>query len=324
MTHFSHCLTAFRNASCPVIARTAGQAVGKSGRYYDKDRFNLNCCNLRPLFGVVAIEDSVDEQSYERMTVYEPTPEPEHVSRFKVDWQNTEFRRTWLTWVSMIALVVLYPLMSVAFAEDPSVALRGLNDTMRMLMLLVTIVIQWALFVLLLLTVESERTGLAGLGFTRIPLTPFKGFVKQVGLYLAYAFAFLFAANLILSALAWLLAQVGLPMSGDIQFLIPTDPLGRVVWVGVSITAGVVEETAFRGYLMTRLRILGKFRSWVIPVIISSLVFGSLHAYQGLPGVIVIAVYGALFAALYIRTGTIWPAIIAHFFQDLSALFIPQ
>ena len=52
--------------------------------------------------------------------------------------------------------------------------------------------------------------------------------------------------------------------------------------------------------------------------------FGACHAYQGIPGLIVITVYGALFALLYIRTGRIWPCIIAHFFQDFSALFIPQ
>ena len=72
------------------------------------------------------------------------------------------------------------------------------------------------------------------------------------------------------------------------------------------------------------MRLVGKLQSWVIPVIVSSVIFGSLHAYQGIPGMIVITAYGILFALLYIRTGSIWPGIFAHFFQDFLALFIPQ
>ncbi|HWR82135.1 MAG TPA: CPBP family intramembrane glutamic endopeptidase, partial [Candidatus Deferrimicrobium sp.] len=88
--------------------------------------------------------------------------------------------------------------------------------------------------------------------------------------------------------------------------------------------AGVCEETAFRGYLMTRLRLLGRFRSWAIPTVISAVAFGICHAYQGLPGFIVITAYGVMLSILYIRTGSLWPPIIAHFFQDFAALFVPQ
>ena len=75
---------------------------------------------------------------------------------------------------------------------------------------------------------------------------------------------------------------------------------------------------------MTRLRLLGKTNGWLIPTILSSVVFGACHAYQGLPGFILISVYGLLFALLYIRTGSLWPCVIAHFFQDFGALFFPQ
>jgi membrane protease YdiL (CAAX protease family) len=92
----------------------------------------------------------------------------------------------------------------------------------------------------------------------------------------------------------------------------------------VSLSAGICEETAFRGYLMSRIRFVGELKSWVLPVVLSSLAFGACHAYQGIPGLIVITVYGSMFAWLYLRTGSLWPCIIAHFFQDFSALFIPQ
>jgi membrane protease YdiL (CAAX protease family) len=31
-----------------------------------------------------------------------------------------------------------------------------------------------------------------------------------------------------------------------------------------------------------------------------------------------------MFAWLFVRTKSLWPCIIAHFFQDFTALFIPQ
>jgi len=172
---------------------------------------------------------------------------------------------------------------------------------------------QWAIFAVLFLTTYREQTGLLGISLKRMRLLDW-----------FWAVAFLMAANLFLAGLAWLLAQVGLPMPGEIALLIPKDPVGKVVWVLVSFTAGFCEEVAFRGYLMTRLRILTKSDSWALPTVVSAIAFGICHAYQGVPGFIMLTIYGAMFSWLYIRTGTLWPAIIAHSFQDLSALFFPQ
>jgi len=180
-------------------------------------------------------------------------------------------------------------------------------------MLVTTIVMQWCVFLLIYVTTYREQTGLAGLGFKYLRLVDF-----------AWGVAFLLASNAVLAGLTWFLGQISLPMPGEISFLIPTDPTGKVVWVAVSATAGICEETAFRGYLMTRLRLMGRFSNWIIPSVVSAVAFGACHAYQGLPGFIVISVYGAMFSLLYIRTGTIWPGIIAHFFQDFTALFIPR
>ncbi len=188
-----------------------------------------------------------------------------------------------------------------------------LNDTVLLFTLVATIMVQWLLFLVLFVATFREQTGLLGVGLKPLRAVDF-----------AWAISFLLAANLILAGLAWFLAQVGLPMPGEIALLIPQDTAGRIVWVVVSATAGFCEEIAFRGYLMTRLRILGKTKTWVMPVIVSSLAFGICHAYQGWPGLILLTVYGFMFALLYLRTRSLWPCIIAHFFQDFTALFIPQ
>ncbi|RKX28266.1 MAG: hypothetical protein DRP47_04780 [Candidatus Zixiibacteriota bacterium] len=250
----------------------------------------------------------------ERITIFDAEPSNVAIEdSFKARSGNLAFRRSKMTWLSLFFLLIVYPGVSLAFVEDPSTLLGNLNDGMRMVLLVSTIIMQWGVFMFLFLALYFEQTGMAGLGFKKIR-----------GLDFAWAISFLIVSNLILSGLAWVLAQVGLPMPGEVAMLIPTDTAGRVVWVAVSFTAGFCEESAFRGYLMTRLRLVGGLKSWVIPTIFSALSFGVCHAYQGIPGLIVIAIYGILFSLLYIRTGSIWPGIIAHFFQDFSALFIPQ
>jgi membrane protease YdiL (CAAX protease family) len=209
-----------------------------------------------------------------------------------------------------------YPVLSLLGGGPDSANLLkqiGANQTLLMFVLITTIILQWFIFAVNYGGVFTEGTGLKGLGLTGI---------KPI--HLAWAVAFLLASNLILAGLAWLLAQIGLPMPGEIGLMVPTTLPGKIVWVAVSFTAGFCEEIAFRGYLMTRLRLLLKCKTWIIPTAISAVTFGVCHAYQGWPGLIVISAYGLLFSLLYIRTGSLWPCIIAHFFQDFMALFIPQ
>lgn len=242
------------------------------------------------------------------------TAEAEAFERFKFISNNSDFRRSAMTWFCLAILLIFYPGMSLlGISEDPSAMLRNMNQGILLFMLIVTVMVQWTIFMFNYAAVYLENTGLAGIGLTRIKLVDF-----------AWALAFILAANLILSGLAWLLAQVGLPMPGEIGNLIPTSMGGKVLWVGVSFTAGFCEEVAFRGYLMSRLRLLTKARNWVIPTIVSAVAFGACHAYQGWPGFILITIYGVMFSLLYIRTGRLWPCIIAHFFQDFGALFFPQ
>jgi len=219
-----------------------------------------------------------------------------------------------MTYVCLLVLLIGYPLAAVVGAgEDPLALLRNLDQTLLMILLISTIVIQWLIFLLNYGAIYLEQTGLAGVGLRGFRLV-----------HLAWVVAFLLASNLLLSGLAWVLGELGYPMAGEVGLLIPTDPTGQVVWFFVAITAGFCEEVAFRGYLMTRLRLIFKLNSWWLPTLLSAVSFGICHTYQGLPGFIVITVYGALFSLLYIRTGSLWPCIIAHFFQDFGALFFPH
>ena len=195
---------------------------------------------------------------------------------------------------------------------DSSETLALVSISPIIIMYAPTIVMQWIMFGLIYLTVFREQTGLRGIGFKRPRLID-----------LFYAVAFLLVANLFLTFFALFLGWVGLPVAEELTLILPRTGLERFFWVVLSITAGIVEETVFRGYLITRLRMFGRSNSWILPIIIASVSFGTGHSYQGVGGFILLSVYGAMFSVLFIKTKTLWPVIIAHFFQDFSALFYP-
>jgi membrane protease YdiL (CAAX protease family) len=214
--------------------------------------------------------------------------------------------------VTLVFLLVIWPALSIGFIGDPSETLKQLAVSPVLLVYVPTIITQWLLFLLVYLTTIREKSGLKGIGFKRIR-----------GIDFLWALAFLLVSNLILSAISVALGWVGIKIPGELGLILPNTPTERVFWAILSLTAAVCEETAFRGYLLTRLKIFTRSRGWIIPVLIASLAFGTGHTYQGVGGFVLISIYGMMFCLLFIRTGSLWPVVIAHFFQDFSALFWP-
>jgi membrane protease YdiL (CAAX protease family) len=84
-----------------------------------------------------------------------------------------------------------------------------------------------------------------------------------------------------------------------------------------AIRHAVVEEVIVVGYLLDR---FGKF-GWSVPVsiMLSSLLRGSYHLYQGFGPFIGNVVMGIVFAWLYTRTRRVMPLVIAHALLDIVA-----
>jgi len=94
-----------------------------------------------------------------------------------------------------------------------------------------------------------------------------------------------------------------------------------VLVVFTSLTAGVVEEFVFRGYIMSRLQIL--FNNKYITVIGSSLLFACAHlSYGTLTNFFTPLMIGLVFAIHYQRYRNIKIVIICHFLFDLISLLI--
>ena len=94
-----------------------------------------------------------------------------------------------------------------------------------------------------------------------------------------------------------------------------------LVWV----LAAPVEEVLFRGFLMNEFAALLGTSSWALLVnlILTSVLFGLAHWYQGQSGVLSTGVVGLLLGALFIWTGfNIWPVIFTHAFIDTVSLLL--
>lgn len=87
--------------------------------------------------------------------------------------------------------------------------------------------------------------------------------------------------------------------------------LVTVVWIG----AALGEELQMRGFVLNRLADLfgrGKV-GWGAAVLVQGVIFGSLHAYQGLHGVLATGVIGAVLALVYLASGRrLAPVVLGH------------
>ncbi|HZM82257.1 MAG TPA: CPBP family intramembrane glutamic endopeptidase [Candidatus Limnocylindrales bacterium] len=101
--------------------------------------------------------------------------------------------------------------------------------------------------------------------------------------------------------------------------LLPRTPTQRRLAVGISVTAGVVEEAIFRGLLIASAVAILR-----VPVEVAALLtlilFAWGHQYQGRAGMLGAGLLGVMFTGLYLISGSILLPAILHTTQDLVAL----
>ena len=110
----------------------------------------------------------------------------------------------------------------------------------------------------------------------------------------------------------WLL---GSSSAKSVDSLLPRSPSEILIWIATSITAGICEELAFRGYIQRQFHALTG--NVVMAVLGQGLVFGLFHSYQGWKNVIVICVLGILFGALAAWRRNLRANIIVHAWTDI-------
>lgn len=114
-----------------------------------------------------------------------------------------------------------------------------------------------------------------------------------------------------LPGLAFYLVSRALGMNASVEPAELYDTWWRIpVLLLAAFANGWAEEVIVVGFLLTRLRQL-RF-SPVAAVIVTSVLRGVYHLYQGFGAGLGNVVMGLVFGYVYVRTGRLWPLIVAH------------
>lgn len=101
---------------------------------------------------------------------------------------------------------------------------------------------------------------------------------------------------------------------GNLSILLPRNGNELARFYGLSVTAGIVEEILWRGFLIWY---LSQFLPLWAAALVSGIGFGLAHAYQGLANMPQLIIIGLVFSALYMLSGSIWLPIILHAAVDI-------
>jgi len=176
----------------------------------------------------------------------------------------------------------------------------------RVRLYLLTIFVEWLVFVLVVAGVR--RSGASVFLVIGDRWRSIRQLLRDVGIAAGFW--------IIAVTLLWLFSKLLRisDMARNMQFMLPHGGVEIGLWIALSITAGICEETIFRGYLQRQF--IGLTKNVPAGILLSAAAFGAAHAYQGFRHVILIALFGAMFGILAYRRGTVRPGMIVHAWQD--------
>ena len=99
--------------------------------------------------------------------------------------------------------------------------------------------------------------------------------------------------------------------------LLPVNLLEYLPYSALAITAGICEEFVYRGFAIAAFSKAG-LPLWMV-VIVSSVLFGLAHAYQGRGGIVSTGIFGVMLAIGRLGFGSLVPVMMWHAGLDLAA-----
>lgn len=208
---------------------------------------------------------------------------------------------------ALVLVLLLFPVVQLYFVPRlpflQGVPLPDRSDWWALVVWLVAW--EWALFLAVAVSLRRSGRSLRDVGFPRLSRS--QGLAAGVVVGVAATFL--------------LLAPPDPSAPSGINWYLPRTPGERLVWLGVAVTAGVCEETLFRGFAITELRKLPG-AVWTA-VLLSTLAFVFIHG----PGQDLLSLgrrfgIGVLFALLYLHRNDLRGPIYIHFLTNVAVLYI--
>ena len=102
---------------------------------------------------------------------------------------------------------------------------------------------------------------------------------------------------------------------GAVAVVVPRTKSELALFLGVALTAGICEELLYRGFLFA---VAAPFVTIYGAAVVSAIVFGLGHTYQGVRGIALTAAVGLFLGAFYFLTGSIVFPMILHVLIDIN------
>jgi membrane protease YdiL (CAAX protease family) len=216
----------------------------------------------------------------------------------------------WDFWIIFFVLGVLLPWRGHLRLKK-LLALPQMSSRERLLLYLSTITFQW-----LAVALTAWRSWVRGLA------------LEELGLVVHGAERILLVAITgagVLGGLQWFnLRRMGRSSGKAREFLqllaeriFPRSRKELAMFLALAATAGLCEEFLYRGFAMAALTRAG-LPAWGV-VLLSSVLFGLAHLYQGRGGLLSTLVIGTVFGTARIAYDGLVPAIVWHFAVDAVA-----
>jgi len=215
-------------------------------------------------------------------------------------------------WAALVLIIAFFAAMEVVLpiaraAITPHLSMTGPRATVAV-RAVSSIVLVWSMFAATYVLLRLRGQTLGDIGFGRP--------ARLWGWLLALLFAAVYGGGTLMGML-----KAGAPVTTDWSFF-------RIaIALGIGISAGICEETVFRGFVMGQARDGGAH--WIIQILLSALLFGAAHmGWGGMSGHVQMqqmvgamtatAILGLMMAASYVAGGrSLTPVIIAHGIIDI-------
>ena len=186
--------------------------------------------------------------------------------------------------------------------------MRAVFDLSRVRIYELTMLTEWLGFAFVLFGVwlaGSDYAAVLGQRWRSV-----RDLARDIGLGVAFSIA----STIVLSMLQ---GHHGAGTDRAVHFLLPHGGLEMTMWVVLSISAGICEETVYRGYLQRQFTALTK--NVPAGILLSAVSCGLSHSYQGLSRAMMIGVEGAMLGAMAYWRKSVRPGMIAHAWKDAWA-----
>jgi membrane protease YdiL (CAAX protease family) len=107
-----------------------------------------------------------------------------------------------------------------------------------------------------------------------------------------------------------------------IDFMVPQSVAERRAFILVCLSAGICEEILFRNFLIRYFQLAPWGWPLWLAVVVSLILFGLNHLYQGWRGALSTVIMAAMFAVMVAGFGSLIPAMVLHALVDFRMLVL--